>query len=230
MRATQLLGVLAWLCASLSFHPGVAAAGPVCPAVSQLEEMISIWEHEKAIHPERLEALRGALSEVKECLGVETGEEPSPDEPLVPSEPANEEAGVEAPEELQGQENPGEPSKEPEESPPEPDDQPPEEEAVAVDFTGTWATYFGNMVLNQSGERVTGTYDNNRGRIHGEVSNRTFRGKWLEAPSYSEPADGGDIEFELSRDGLTFTGRWRTGSQGEWFEGLDGRKKSLTPR
>jgi hypothetical protein len=163
-----------------------------------------------------LEALRRVLSEVQKCADEEVSDKPSPDEPEQLSEPEIDDEPAAAPQkhlELQTTEDP-----------------PQEEEVAPVDFTGTWTTYFGHMVLKQSGGRVTGTYDNNHGRIQGEVSDRTFRGKWLEAPSYSEPADGGDVELELSRDGLTFTGRWRTGSQGEWFEGLDGRKGSLIPR
>jgi hypothetical protein len=217
MRAIRSVGAIAWLLAVLSLCPGVAGAESTCPAVSQLEEIISAWEQEEAIHPSRVEALRRVLSELQRCAGAEVGEEPSPNEPEAPSESMNNEEEIEAPKEPLELEIP--------------EDPPQEQEIAPVDFTGSWATYFGHMVLKQSQKRVTGTYENNHGRIQGEVSDRTFRGKWLEAPSYSEPADGGDVEFELSKDGLTFTGRWRTGSQGEWFEGLDGKRQgSLIPR
>jgi hypothetical protein len=211
MRAIRIIGAIAWLLAALSLYPGTAKAESTCLAVSQLEEIISAWEQEEAIHPSRLEALRRVLSEFQRCACVEVSETPASDEQEAPSESMNNEEAVEGLKEQMELEIPEELSQ--------------EEEVAPVDFTGSWATYFGHMMLKQSENHVTGTYENNRGKIQGEVSERTLRGKWLEAPSYSEPADGGDLELELSRNGLTFTGKWRTGSQGEWFEGLDGKKQ-----
>lgn len=37
------------------------------------------------------------------------------------------------------------------------------------------------------------------GKIEGTVQGNVWKGKWSEAPSYSEPRDKGDVELELSK-------------------------------
>ncbi len=54
------------------------------------------------------------------------------------------------------------------------------------------------------------------GKIEGTVQGNVWKGKWSEAPSYSEPRDKGDVELELSKDGTSWSGKWRYGSSGDW--------------
>jgi hypothetical protein len=72
------------------------------------------------------------------------------------------------------------------------------------------------MVLTQQGAQVTGTYDFNGGRIVGTVNGRTLTGTWTEEPTRQPPDLAGDMELTLSDDGMSFTGRWRFGSDGGW--------------
>ena len=92
----------------------------------------------------------------------------------------------------------------------------------ACDWTGTWNTVWGSlssqMHLQQTGNRVTGTYEWDNGKIEGLVSGNTLTGTWSEAPSHSPPGDAGDFEFTISPDCSSFTGRWRYGSAGGWGE------------
>lgn len=74
------------------------------------------------------------------------------------------------------------------------------------------------MKLTQSGATVTGTYTHDKGKITGTVKGNALIGNWSEAPSYLEPGDAGDVELELSEDGNSFSGRWRYGSSGGWYE------------
>ena len=54
------------------------------------------------------------------------------------------------------------------------------------------------MKLIQVGNKVTGTYENDNGRISGTVSGDTLEGDWSEAPTYSPPDDAGEIRFNPS--------------------------------
>ena len=65
------------------------------------------------------------------------------------------------------------------------------------------------MMLTQSGSTVSGTYDYRGGRITGAVTGNRLTGTWSQSPSYQPPSDAGDVEFTLSGDGRSFTGRWR---------------------
>lgn len=85
-------------------------------------------------------------------------------------------------------------------------------------WSGTWSTNFKHLVLTQTGNQVTGHYENDNGRIDGQVSGNTLKGTWSEEPSYRPPKDAGDFEFTLSSDGRSFAGRWRLGSTGDWRE------------
>jgi len=83
-------------------------------------------------------------------------------------------------------------------------------------WTGDWSTNWGDMVLTQTGSKVTGTYTHDQGKITGPISGNTLTGTWSEEPSYSPPNDAGDVEFTMSEDGKSFTGQWRYGSDGAW--------------
>ncbi len=83
-------------------------------------------------------------------------------------------------------------------------------------WSGVWDTNFHQMVLQQSGNTVTGNYSWDDGRISATVSGNKLIGTWSESPSYSPPSDAGDFEFALSDDCKSFSGNWRYGSEGGW--------------
>lgn len=95
---------------------------------------------------------------------------------------------------------------------------------VTVDlssWTGEWDTNDNGykMFLQQTGDRVTGTYPYDEGRIEGRVVGNKLVGRWSEAPTYKPNRDAGDVEFTMSADGRSFTGKWRYGSEEPWRDG-----------
>ncbi|NPV93325.1 MAG: S-layer homology domain-containing protein [Firmicutes bacterium] len=86
----------------------------------------------------------------------------------------------------------------------------------AYSWTGEWETNWGDMILTQTGAKVSGTYTHDDGKIEGTVSGSTLTGTWSEAPSYAPPGDAEEVEFVMSPDGKSFTGKWRYGSEGAW--------------
>ncbi|MBT8439007.1 MAG: hypothetical protein KJO91_04710 [Gammaproteobacteria bacterium] len=90
-----------------------------------------------------------------------------------------------------------------------------------VSFTGRWKTNWGIMTLNNNG---SGNYTHDKGKITGSVNGRTLKGTWSEAPSYSPPNDAGDVEFTLSEDGDSFSGKWRYGAKGKFKSGWHGSR------
>jgi hypothetical protein len=83
-------------------------------------------------------------------------------------------------------------------------------------WTGNWNTYFGNMTLTQTGNKVVGTYEADSGRINGTVIGNRLMGTWSEAPDYTPPGHAGNIEFNLSDNCNSFSGRWKYGTEGNW--------------
>ena len=84
-------------------------------------------------------------------------------------------------------------------------------------WEGDWKTeQWGKLYLFQEGNKVTGEYEHDNGKLVGAVSGGTLTGTWSEAPSYSPPDDAGDVELTMSPGGNSFTGRWRYGSSGDW--------------
>jgi hypothetical protein len=84
-------------------------------------------------------------------------------------------------------------------------------------FTGTWNSTYGEMVLRQSGRRVTGTYTFGHGEIEGTINRDTLQFRWIERDSGSS----GTGEFILAKDGDSFRGPWgydgrQDESPGEW--------------
>ena len=97
--------------------------------------------------------------------------------------------------------------------------------AVQDIWTGTWdSPEWGEMSLVQNGNKVTGQYEWQGGKITGTVSGNMLKGTWSESPSYEPPNDAGDFEFTISADGKSFTGRWRYGSSGDWKGSWSGSK------
>lgn len=72
------------------------------------------------------------------------------------------------------------------------------------------------ITLQQTGNTVTGTYPFDQGRIQGTVVGNKLIGMWSESPSYSPPDDAGDLEFTMSEDCKSFSGKYRYGSSGSW--------------
>lgn len=104
-------------------------------------------------------------------------------------------------------------------------DAPPASTGDETGFNGHWVTEAGGMDLAVTGDKVKGTYDQNDGEVEGTLAGNVFKGKWYEAPTYKEPEDGGDLELTLAEDGKSFTGKWRSGSEGEWKAGWNGKRK-----
>jgi hypothetical protein len=93
-------------------------------------------------------------------------------------------------------------------------------------WTGSWDSSWGVMELTQNGDKVTGTYPHDTGKITGTVSGNTLTGTWSESPSYSPPKDAGDFVITLAGDGESFTGNWRYGSgTGKWDGTWNAKKK-----
>ena len=83
--------------------------------------------------------------------------------------------------------------------------------AESCDWTGTWDTsLLGQMVLQQSGNTVTGTYPNG-GSIQGTVTGNDLVASWTLPTSGS-----GTFDITNSTDYQSFSGKWRFGTTGEW--------------
>ncbi len=87
---------------------------------------------------------------------------------------------------------------------------------TSTSWTGTWSTNWGSMTLTQTGSSVSGSYAHDGGQIAGTASGLVLKGRWSEQPSRQPPNDAGDLEFTMSADGKSFTGRWRYGYTGAW--------------
>lgn len=85
-----------------------------------------------------------------------------------------------------------------------------------ISFNGAWDTDYGTLTLAQEGENVTGEYSHDGGTIEGTVIGNVLKGTWSEAPTHQPPDDAGEIEFQLDPQGISFTGKWRYGSSGDW--------------
>ncbi|MEI6103451.1 MAG: hypothetical protein WCP70_05855 [Methanothrix sp.] len=87
-------------------------------------------------------------------------------------------------------------------------------------WSGIWETSFGLLDLQETDDLVEGVYTTDWGVVRGKVEGERLTGKWFDAPTRSEPNDGGDLEFMLSEDCQNFSGNWRYGStegwSGEW--------------
>jgi len=76
------------------------------------------------------------------------------------------------------------------------------EAAETQNYGGTWETTYGTMFLSQEDSEVTGYYTySSHSSIEGFVGRD---GKFVF--TYSEPSTSGEGWFELSDDGMSFTG------------------------
>jgi hypothetical protein len=83
------------------------------------------------------------------------------------------------------------------------------------------------MTLTQSGNKVVGTYEADSGRINGTVIGNRLMGTWSEAPDFTPPGQAGNLEFNLSDNCNSFSGRWRYGSEGNWSTDWSGTRIQL---
>lgn len=87
--------------------------------------------------------------------------------------------------------------------------------ARQVWVAGRYNTDFGEMVLEQNGTSVNGSYALNGGRIIGTLQGNILYGTWSQQPSYRPPNDSGEIKFTFG-DAGNFAGAWRYGNRGQW--------------
>lgn len=84
-------------------------------------------------------------------------------------------------------------------------------------WSGKWEdTVYGELIITQNGSIVTGTYPHDSGKVTATAAGNMLYGTWAEAPSYTPPNDGGDFEFVMSEDGMSFIGHSRYGSNDVW--------------
>jgi hypothetical protein len=76
-------------------------------------------------------------------------------------------------------------------------------------FGGLWQTTYGEMRLQQTGTRVSGTYTTGDGRIQGTVVGGELRFQWHEAASNTS----GYGTFRMAEDGMSFSGPWYNDTQ-----------------
>ena len=99
-------------------------------------------------------------------------------------------------------------------------------ESTPYSFVGEWSSNWGDMEFWESGGKVYGEYTHDQGKVEGVMNGDVFIGTWSEYPSYAEPYDAGDVELKLSKDGNSFEGNWRFGSDSssEWSGGWTGTR------
>lgn len=93
-------------------------------------------------------------------------------------------------------------------------------------FTGEWDTYFGGgkktrMTLIQSGDKVSGVYSYQDGKLNGIVTDGVLMGTWVQ----NRDGKRGTFKFKMSPDGTTFKGKWRRGNKGEWEGEWNGERR-----
>jgi hypothetical protein len=102
---------------------------------------------------------------------------------------------------------------------------PDEYSSVPASFAGKWNTDFGTLTVTQHGNEIRGEYPHDRGKIEGVIEGNVVRGRWSEGPSYKPPRDAGDFEFEFSKHGTSFKGKWSYGFGSEnWNSTWNGEK------
>ena len=94
--------------------------------------------------------------------------------------------------------------------------------AADVNWSGSWATKWrdggARLELQQSGDRVTGTYPLYAGEVVGRATGFTLEGRWTEGNR------SGSFIFTMSPDQQSFVGRY---GSGEWWTG--GRTSGAAP-
>jgi hypothetical protein len=87
--------------------------------------------------------------------------------------------------------------------------------------SGTWdCGEFGTLILKQSGNKVTGTYDVNGGILSGNIVGNKLIATWTE----EEADETGSVEFDLEIRRMTpdpthLTGRYKNSNDKSWSTG-----------
>ena len=71
-----------------------------------------------------------------------------------------------------------------------------------LNVSGTFSTDFNEMILQQSGDKVTGTYKHNNGVIEGTLNGKVLTGTWTQSNAK------GKMIFVFNDDASGFTGKW----------------------
>ena len=75
-------------------------------------------------------------------------------------------------------------------------------EVAIANIAGIYKTDFNDMTLTINGNRVTGTYKHNEGKIEGVLTNNKLVGTWTQTNGK------GNFEFNFNSDFSAFTGKW----------------------
>ena len=73
---------------------------------------------------------------------------------------------------------------------------------AGADVSGTYATTFNELTIEQKGNVVTGTYTFKNGRIEGKLDGCRLSGRWYQSNGQ------GRLVFEFKPDGSGFSGKW----------------------
>jgi hypothetical protein len=84
---------------------------------------------------------------------------------------------------------------------------------LAANFDGKWKTNLGTLIINQTGNRVQGTYSGSSGKLQGTVSGNKLQG------TYSWKDKKGVYELLMNDEGTSFTGTWSRGNRGGKWNG-----------
>ena len=90
----------------------------------------------------------------------------------------------------------------------------------AQTITGVYDSDFNEMTLQINGNKVTGTYKWNDGRIEGMLSGHTLTGRWTQSNAK------GRLVFVFNSDFSAFTGKWSY-NDAEPNSKWDGKKKGV---
>lgn len=96
--------------------------------------------------------------------------------------------------------------------------------SASCDYSGVYATNWGEMTIRHAGSSITADYTHDAGRLDGSLNGNILSGRWYEAPSYAGPGDAGPLEFTFEEDCASFTGVWAydsttSGWAGDWAGG-----------
>lgn len=78
----------------------------------------------------------------------------------------------------------------------------PQTDVSTKNIAGVYKTDFSEMTLKQNGNKVTGTYKYNNGRIEGTLNGRTLTGRWTQSNSK------GRFVFNFNSNFSGFSGYW----------------------
>ena len=93
--------------------------------------------------------------------------------------------------------------------------------------TGTYVAKNGeSTTLKQTGNRVTGTYQNGQSVIEGELSGTVLKGRF---GYHRKEANTGALIFNFSEDGNSFKGKWVNGVNGTPLIGWAGGQVLVRP-